>query len=51
MAVESNPQEAYLLASRLASEENAALFVTGSLYLIGDVLSFIQADKELEDEE
>ncbi len=51
MAIEPNPQEAYVLASRLAGEENAALFVTGSLYLIGDVLSFIQADKELDDEE
>jgi folylpolyglutamate synthase/dihydropteroate synthase len=39
------------LASRLASEDKAALFVTGSLYLIGDVLAEIQSQREIDDEE
>ena len=51
MAVEPNPALAFELASRLAEEENSALFVTGSLYLIGDVLSLIQVERDDEDEE
>jgi dihydrofolate synthase / folylpolyglutamate synthase len=50
LAVEPSVIEAYKLANRLAAEEKAALFVTGSLYLIGDVLKYIQ-DQRLDDED
>ena len=50
LAVEPSVSEAYKLANRLAAEEKAALFVTGSLYLIGDVLKYIQ-DQRLDDED
>ena len=51
IAQESDPAAAFNLASRLASEDKAALFVTGSLYLIGDVLAEIQLQREIDDEE
>ena len=51
LAVEPNVNAAYRLANRLAAEEKAALFVTGSLYLIGDVLKYIQDQKVDEDDE
>ena len=51
LAVEQNPAQAYELALRLATEESAALFVTGSLYLIGDVLSTLREDRQEHDEE
>jgi dihydrofolate synthase/folylpolyglutamate synthase len=50
LAVEPNVSAAYKLANRLAAEEKAALFVTGSLYLIGDVLKYIQ-DQRMDDED
>lgn len=51
LAVEPNVNSAYRLANRLAAEEKAALFVTGSLYLIGDVLKYIQDQRLDEDDE
>lgn len=50
LAVEPSVSAAYKLANRLAAEEKAALFVTGSLYLIGDVLKYIQ-DQRMDDED
>lgn len=50
LAVEPSVSAAYKLANRLAAEEKAALFVTGSLYLIGDVLKCIQ-DQRMDDED
>jgi dihydrofolate synthase/folylpolyglutamate synthase len=50
LAVEPSVSAAYKLANRLAAEEKAALVVTGSLYLIGDVLKYIQ-DQRMDDED
>jgi folylpolyglutamate synthase/dihydropteroate synthase len=50
LAIEPSVTSAYKLANRLAAEEKAALFVTGSLYLIGDVLKYIQ-DQRLDEED
>ncbi len=50
LAIEPSVSSAYKLANRLASEEKAALIVTGSLYLIGDVLKYIQ-DQRLDEED
>jgi folylpolyglutamate synthase/dihydropteroate synthase len=50
LAVEPSVSAAYKLANRLASEEKATLIVTGSLYLIGDVLKYIQ-DQRLDEED
>lgn len=43
-AVQEDYRSAYELASRLASESDAALFVTGSLYLVGAVLGYLQEE-------
>ena len=51
IGVEADPLAAYELASRIASEDNAAVFVTGSLYLIGDILGELQLESEEQDEE
>jgi dihydrofolate synthase/folylpolyglutamate synthase len=51
LSVEPSVTAAYKLANRLAAEEKAALFVTGSLYLIGDVLKYIQDQRVDEDDE
>lgn len=49
--IEENPIAAFGLAQRIASEDGAALFVAGSLYLIGEILGSIAAETEDEDEE
>jgi dihydrofolate synthase/folylpolyglutamate synthase len=51
LSIEPSVTAAYKLANRLAAEEKAALFVTGSLYLIGDVLKYIQDQRLDEDDE
>lgn len=51
LAVEQSIAKAWLEANRLAAEQDAALFVSGSLYLVGDVLGLMQLDKDFEDEE
>ena len=51
LVVEDNPLEAFELAKRIAAEDNAALFVTGSLYLIGEILGSIAVVEEDDDEE
>jgi dihydrofolate synthase / folylpolyglutamate synthase len=49
--VEESPLAAYLLAQKIAIEDDYAVFVTGSLYLIGEVLGLIASEKVFEDEE
>jgi dihydrofolate synthase/folylpolyglutamate synthase len=44
-----DPGAAYARALELASQNDAALFVTGSLYLIGEILGELRED--IEDEE
>lgn len=49
--VEEDPVAAFGLAKRIGIEDGYAVFVTGSLYLIGEILGLIASETVFEDEE
>lgn len=49
IGIESNLELAYAQASEMATEREAALFITGSLFLVGSLLELIQEDDDGEE--